>query len=202
MTDTPCFFSDFTAESINLQIWSYIFINYSKHTYCVSAVIWQLLSHAHTHTKSKSSIREPNATSPVEPKYRPAHPSSTHARYSIHTHTHAHIFSLNLDDWVFSYLIGSAVSATLPLSFRSKERITHAAPFPSLSRYISSALSLSVFPMNFPPLTDFFFPLFLLDFSLAKKSKRVLFKMSCCLFNTGAGSLWRDCHLKEFVSLM
>ncbi len=75
----------------------------------------------------------------------------------MYTHARAHTFSLNLDDWVFSYLIGSAVSATLPLSFRSKERITLSAPFPSLSRCISSALLLAVFPPRFPPLSGTFF---------------------------------------------
>lgn len=66
----------------------------------------------------------------THPTHTDTMPPHTHA---IHTHTptlpfcvdtHTHTMSLNLDDWVFSYLIRSAVSATLPLSFRSRERIT------------------------------------------------------------------------------
>lgn len=49
---SPGFFSNFTAESISVLIWSYIFINYSKYTCCASALIWQLLSHAHTINRS------------------------------------------------------------------------------------------------------------------------------------------------------
>lgn len=111
----------------------------------------------HTHTRSDahtgSSSVQNRTTHPTHAVIECTHVlSNSHEQFAhlsshiysahtdTHTLTHPHTFSLNLDDWVFSYLIGSAVSATFRPSFRSRGRISLSDPFPSPPLCISLAL--------------------------------------------------------------
>lgn len=189
---SPGFFSNFIAESFNLQIWSHMFINYSKYTCCVSALIWQLLSHTHTHThihiythlythhgschRSDTSYSHTEAhphlyiythtycTACVE-RFNLAH-THTFLTLCIPPHTLTHTNIQLKPWWLGLFLSDWKCSVCNSSSVLQKQRENHSlCSFPSVSIYLFSSFTPHISTAFYSTDKDFSF----FNFYLAKK---------------------------------